>query len=232
LPASKPQGPRRGTLKSALRILGWTLLLSGLVLLEFAAYLAWGTGLTASREQRRLRDTFEQLRISAQAGSTGNANAVEWRVSEGEPIGRLEIPAIEVDAIVLEGVGHDVLAKGPGHIPETVLPGHAGNSVISGHRTTYGAPFWNLDRLQPGDEIIVTTVEGMSKYRVTSTYVVFPNDTSVTAPLKPGEKSRLRLTTCHPRFSASRRLVVEAELVKGPREEGPCISCAAGSALA
>ena len=58
---------------------------------------------------------------------------------------------------VVAGVGREDLKKGPGHYPETPMPGQLGNSAIAGHRTTYGEPFFDLDELEPGDEIIVTT---------------------------------------------------------------------------
>ena len=71
---------------------------------------------------------------------------------------RLEIPRIGVDEIVVAGVGVDDLHKGPGHYPDTPLPGERGNVAIAGHRTTYGAPFHDIDELQPGDEVVATTV--------------------------------------------------------------------------
>lgn len=220
--APKPGARRRGRW---LRFVGWASIALGLVVLEFAAFLVWGTGLATAREQGRLRRDFEAALERNEPSSERRNRPVLEAPPLGEPLARLEIPAIGVDAIVVEGVGHDELAKGPGHIPETALPGRAGNSVISGHRTTYGAPFWSLDELEVGDEIRVSTIEGVSLYRVVLNYVVLPADTSVTAPLKPGERPRLRLTTCHPRFSAAKRLVVEAELVTPPTDGSPCTWC-------
>lgn len=180
--------------------------------------MVWGTGARAAREQQRLRSEFD---ASLQEASSGRAAApagprAAMHPEIGQPLAVLEIPAIGLDAVVVEGVGYEELKLGPGHIPNTALPGRAGSSVISGHRTTYGAPFGNIDQLEPGAEIRVTTVEGSTRYVVTRSYVVLPEDTSVTAPLKPGERPRIRLTTCHPRFSAAKRLVVEAELVSAP----------------
>ena len=74
----------------------------------------------------------------------------------------------------------DDLKKGPGHYPDTPLPGQLGNASIAGHRTTYGAPFFNLDQLEPGDEIIVTMITGdRFVYRVTCTEVVRLRDSWV-----------------------------------------------------
>ncbi len=198
------------------RMVGWTLVVAGAVVLEFAAYMVWGTASQAAGKQARLRDEFAAA-LEGLGGRTAVKAAVEQMNPEpGKPLARLRIPAIELDVIVVEGVGHEELRSGPGHIPETALPGRVGNSVISGHRTTYGGPFGDLDRLQPGAEILISTVEGETTYVVTDSYVVLPADTSVTAPLKPGTRPKLRLTTCHPKFSAAKRLVVEAELVSEP----------------
>jgi sortase A len=204
--------------KTAIKIVGWVLVVTGAIVLEFAAFLIWGTGAQTAREQARLRREFDALSSSSSSAQSGMGRAapVEMHPELGQPLARLQIPSLDLDAVVVEGVGHDELKLGPGHIPETALPGRVGNSVLSGHRTTYGAPFGNLDRLEPGAVIIVSTVEGESRYVVTRSYVVLPEDTSVTAPLKPTERPRLRLTTCHPRFSAAKRLVVEADLVSTP----------------
>jgi sortase A len=117
---------------------------------------------------------------------------------------------------VVEGVSLDDLKNGAGHMPSTPLPGQPGNSVISGHRTTYGAPFHELDELVPGDRIEVETAIGVHVYEVRSTEIVRPTDVWVT---EPRDGAWLTLTTCHPRFSARQRLVVFAELVDGPNLE-------------
>ncbi len=84
----------------------------------------------------------------------------------GEDIARIKIPSIGVDKIVVEGVSVDDLRKGPGRYQRSVLPGEPGNTAFAGHRTTYGAPFHNIDNLVPGDEIQVTSLLGEFSYRV------------------------------------------------------------------
>ncbi len=210
--------PSSSKWRKVVRIIGWTFIAAGLVLLEFAAYLVWGTNQQTARAQKRLKEEFASATSPASSGAgRGSKEATkEIQPEIGRPIARLVIPSLGVDAIVVEGVGHEELKLGPGHIPETALPGRRGSSVISGHRTTYGAPFGDIDRLPEGAEILVFTVEGESRYVVTRSFVVLPDDTSVIAPLKPGDRPRLRLTTCHPKFSAAKRLVVEADLVTEP----------------
>ena len=135
---------------------------------------------------------------------------------EGEPFASIRIPKIGVDEVVIEGVRPDDLEMGPGHMPWTPLPGQPGNAVISGHRVTHGRPFFDLDQLGPGDEIVVETAIGVHTYQVRSTEIVTPTDVWVTNPRRG---AWLTLTTCHPRYSASERYIVFAELVDGPNLE-------------
>jgi sortase A len=127
----------------------------------------------------------------------------------GDPVARLEIPRIGVDEIVVSGVEVEDLKKGPGHYPQTPLPGQPGNAAIAGHRTTYGAPFFSIDELAPGDEIVATSFAGRFVYRVTDTTVVSPEEVGVIAGTAD---TRLTLTSCHPLYSASSRIVVTAQL--------------------
>ena len=124
---------------------------------------------------------------------------------------RIEIPSIELDAKVVSGVQPEDLKQGPGHYPDTPMPGQFGNSAIAGHRTTYGQPFYRLDEVAPGDEIVLTTVQGRFVYRATGSEIVDADRSDVVATTDP-TIARLTLTTCHPRYSATRRLIVSAEL--------------------
>ncbi len=132
-------------------------------------------------------------------------------VQEGDPIARIEMPTIGVDNIVVAGVEKSDLKKGPGHYPETPLPGQLGNAAIAGHRTTYGQPFFNVDKLRNGDEIVVTTVDGRYVYRVTGQQIVSPSDYEVVATLDP-TKATLTLTSCHPKYTARERIIITSEL--------------------
>lgn len=128
----------------------------------------------------------------------------------GSAVALLQIPAIDVNKAVVEGVAEADLAEGPGHYPGTPLPGQAGNAAIAGHRTTFGGPFYSLNRLRAGDLILVTTRQGSFRYRVQRLFRVLPTDVSIIAPTRA---AMLTLTTCAPRFSARERLVVQATLV-------------------
>jgi sortase A len=132
---------------------------------------------------------------------------------EGEVLGRILIPEAGVDWMIVEGVGVADLAKGPGHMPWTALPGQPGNAVISGHRTTNGAPFYDLNELEPGDAIFIETLTGTHTYEVVADRIVPPTGVWVT---EQWNGAWLTLTTCNPRYSAQQRLIVFAKLVDGP----------------
>ena len=155
-------------------------------------------------------------RIQVTLRTTLAASESDYRLGEvevGNPLTRLEIPAIDLDTIVVEGTTPAALRAGAGHYPDTPLPGEAGNVAIAGHRTTYGRPFNQMDDLRPGDKIVLTTPIGKHTYEVTSRpSVVSPNDWS---PINeyPKGGSFLTLTSCHPEGSAAYRIVVRAELV-------------------
>ena len=142
----------------------------------------------------------------------------------GEAIARIVIPSIDVDAVVVAGVEIDDLRKGPGHFSTTPLPGQPGNAAIAGHRTTYGAPFGRLAELNAGDAIIVETLQGRFVYRVLPGQPGMAGHTlgfRIVAPtalevLDDVGDNRLTLTTCHPKYSSRKRLIVHAALVGDP----------------
>ncbi len=163
---------------------------------------------------------------SGATGSTNNEGApttggpwtiqVESTPDLGDAFALIRIPSIErlqEGWAVVEGVRVRDLKNGAGHMPHTPMPGQPGNTVISGHRTTYGAPFHELDTLSPGDLIEVETAIGVSTYEVQELKIVRPTELWVT---EPRNGAWLTLTTCHPKFSSRRRLIVFAELVDGP----------------
>jgi sortase A len=192
------------------------------LILLFVAYQLWGTGLKEAASQHALKHQFEtslarQHRSAATHPSTGSAQSQPQPDAPppppaGQAVGILKIPAIDLEKVVVQGVGEDDLQQGPGHYPETPLPGQAGNAAIAGHRTTYGAPFFRLNELVSGDDILITTSQGAFRYVVQQSMVVDPNDSAVVGPT-PG--NHLTLTTCTPPYSAAQRLVVVAALA-GP----------------
>lgn len=195
----------------ALRFVGRTLISLGLMILVFLAYQLFGTNIVTDRTQQALAS--EVKREWAEPPEPDISPRARPQLGDGVAI--IEIPKIGVDHVVVEGVGVEDLKKGPGHYPKTSMPGELGNVVISGHRTTYGAPFYRLDELQVGDEIRLTDREGVYVYYVSERKVVLPTDVSVIAPFTD---ARLTLTTCEPRFSAKKRLIIVAMLKGEPKE--------------
>ncbi|MGH9182127.1 MAG: sortase, partial [Acidimicrobiales bacterium] len=121
------------------------LLLSAVGLLGYPFY----TNLYQSRVQGRLNRQF------ASAEHVERYRSASLKV--GDALTRIKIPRIGVDVVVVEGTTASALRAGAGHYVGTPLPGEEGNVAIAGHRTTYGAPFFNLDQLAAGDDILVTT---------------------------------------------------------------------------
>ena len=138
------------------------------------------------------------------------ARALNRRTDDGQPLGRIRIPSIGVSSVVVAGTGTSDLRRGPGHYPGTPLPGARGTVAIAGHRTTYGAPFRKLDKVNKGDRIEVRMPYGTFVYRVEQKRIVAPTALWVT---RRTSYDRLILSACHPLYSAAQRIVVFARLI-------------------
>jgi LPXTG-site transpeptidase (sortase) family protein len=140
-------------------------------------------------------------------------------VGSGAAIATMRIPRLGSNwqQTVFNGISEKYLAKGLGYYPGTALPGAIGNFAVAGHRVTQGHPFRELDRLVPGDPIAVQVGNAIYLYKVVNTKIVNPTDIRELFPV-PGNlkaapiKAMLTLTTCHPKHSAKKRLVVHAVL--------------------
>ncbi|SDF96748.1 sortase A [Blastococcus aurantiacus] len=250
---------RRGDLvRTVSRGIGQTLMTFGLVALLFVVYELWATDLLAARAQDQLTQQIEEQWAdeppttvppadaptvvapeSAPAPAPGPA-AESVRVDVGEPFAVLHVPALGNDysRVIVEGTAQDQLDQGPGHYIDTAMPGQQGNFAVAGHRVGRGSPFVDLDRLRPGDAIVVETGSDWFTYRVLGDQatgdfgsdpsgipgqqIVSPGDVDVIAPTPGGPTTAapsdayLTLTTCHPKYSAEQRLVVHARLDGAP----------------
>ena len=178
-------------------LIGKVFITLGLLMFAFVAYQLWGTGIQTAQAQNDLENQFQELlqntttvapttttttvttppspdSTAPQSTTTSTMPvAPAGPLTEGSPVAQLKIPSIGLDWTVVEGVGVPDLKKGPGHFRETPMPGQLGNAAIAGHRTTYGAPFFDLDKVQLGDLIEVGTLRRRcSSYAVTGTTVV------------------------------------------------------------
>jgi sortase A len=188
-----------------LRFIGKTLLTAGFIVGAYILWLLWGTGFYYDRQQDRLHEQFE-ARVEGR-----DPRFRPGVVLPGQAYAILRIPSIDVNEVVVQGTAVEDLKAGPGHYARTADPWDAdGRVAIAGHRTTYGAPFWDLDKVRAGAEIRVVTELGTFEYVVTESREVLPTERSV---LRQTREPSLVLTTCTPRFSASLRLIVFAGLV-------------------
>jgi sortase A len=187
--------------------IGKTFITTGLLLLGLVVYQLWGTGIETRRTQSALRQEFNRIITQTETPRAAGTSAF---LPVTDALALIEIPSINIAKIIVEGITPKDLRRGPGHFPKTPMPGEMGNSAIAAHRTSYDAPFGNLNTIAPDDVIYITTPKGKFAYTVKEVSVVAPDKTSVLA--NTPQVATLTLVTCHPRFSTSQRLVVRAEL--------------------
>jgi len=120
-------------------------------------------------------------------------------------LGHLEIPTIGLSQPLFQGVSLTAIDRGPSHWPGSALPGELGNVVVAGHRTTRTRPFWDLDLVQPGDELIFTMTDGERfVYELDRIEIV---DASAIHIIDQGYAHTATLFGCHPKGSARQRIV-------------------------
>ena len=248
-PAVTP--PRRDVVRTLIRGVGQALITFGLVCLLFVVYELWVTDLFAAREQNHLSQEIHQQWADAPTVEPAPADPAQPAapftpspidVSVGQPFAVIHIPRLAgsdgYSRVVVEGVAQTQLAQGPGHYIGTAMPGEQGNAAFAGHRVGRGSPFLDLDKLRPGDAIVVETSDAWFTYRVlgdpaTGSFtsdpsgipgqeIVLPTEVSVISPTPggpaagPASGAYLTLTTCHPKFSARQRLIIHARLDGAP----------------
>jgi len=193
-------------MRALLHFASSVLMVSGVLLLaDAAATVLWQepvSALLASRQQAELEEALADPPV--------RERIIRKRPLPGDAIGEIDFPTLDQSSFVVEGTDPDDLRKGPGHYADTPLPGQRGTVAIAGHRTTYGAPFRNVDQLDRGDTIVLQMPYGRFVYKVQKTAIVEPTQTEVTDSV--GYK-RLVLTACHPLYSAAQRIVVFARQV-------------------
>ena len=216
-------------MRAALRALSTVLIAAGVLLLADAGLtLAWQepvSAIYARVTQDRLGGELDELesvgptavevRALRRMPDEGRrlrflARSLKRRTDEGDAAGRIRIPEIGADFVVVDGTEPASLRKGPGFFPQTPLPGTGGTVAVAGHRTTYSAPFRRVDDLERGDAVTVDMPYARFRYEVERTRIVDPTDVGV---IRRVGYDRLVLTACHPLYSAAQRIVVFARLV-------------------
>lgn len=237
LAAPRPRGTTVGDrVRFVLRGIGQTLITLGLIVLLFVFYEVFVTNLFAHERQTKVHNALENAWANGRDPLLGLPGGASVTIPLGVGIANLYIPRLGKDYAwtIVEGTSDADLNEGPGHYVGTQLPGQKGNFAIAGHRVGKGEPFLNLDRLRPGDAVIVETKSTWYVYRVKGSVakddlgstvpdgipgreIVDPSDSGVLLPVPnhPGAQVREKLmtmTTCHPKFTATQRMIVHAVL--------------------
>jgi sortase A len=181
-----------------------------------ALYTHWKQHQLARSYERR----FAAYRPARYGGNTISARlrtieqeARAYRLDShrGEPLGRIRVPRLHLNMILVNGTDHDSLTKGPGRDLRTYMPGEGQLIYIAGHRTTYLAPFAHIDSMRRSDLITLEVPYGTFVYRVFRHVIVPSDDLSV---LRSHGREVVALQACHPRFFATHRYIVYGRLIR------------------
>jgi sortase A len=189
-----------------------------------ALYTTWKQHQLSQSYDKRARDYQPPRQIAsiakAQAATQAGAIAAEVRAEarqyrldsrRGEAIGRLRVPRLGLNMVLVDGTDDSSLQKGPGLDRRTYMPGEGQLVYIAGHRTTYLAPFAHIERMRAGDPVTIELPYATFVYRVFLKQIVQADDM---AALKSTGREIVKLQACHPRFFASHRYIVSARLVR------------------
>jgi sortase A len=215
-------------MRRLVRDVSFVLIISGCLLLADAAVtLLWQEPLTAvialikrDNVDRRFLSYAHEPLSQIQQRAVQSLKSEDQRIAylarqergevkTGDAIGTLEMPKVSATYTVVQGTDTGSLEKGPGHYPQTAFPGVGQTVAIAGHRTTYLAPFRNINRMDRGDTIILIMRYAKFTYTVQYHQVVPPNAWWIT---QNKGYERLVLSACNPLYSASQRIVVFARL--------------------
>ncbi len=209
------------------RTAGTLMIVAGVAMLAWAL-LVWRwedpfTSLYTAWKQRELATELdrqiETFRPTVPAGASLAAvrrsvalDAARYRreAKEGQAIGRIKIPRLDVNMVVVNGTDHESLKRGPGRETSTYMPGQQELVYIAGHRTTYAAPFSHIENLRPGDRVTLELPYATFTYAITGHRVVRANALWV---LRSRHREVLALQACHPRFFATERYIAYARPV-------------------
>lgn len=211
-------------------ILGILLIVAGISLIGVTIWMKYDT----YRQQQAVLDSFRNLQFDVPEGENKdkevlkeedtkeNSNKAEKvevekdkkpekaQLEEGKGIGILNIPKINLEIGIIEGVSYEDIKYVVGHFPGSPMPGEKGNFSIAGHRISYfGQAFKDIDKLEKGDKVKVTYNGKEYTYEVTDMYEVTPNETEA---LNPTKDATITIVTCT--TDAKNRVIVKGKLVE------------------
>jgi sortase A len=188
-----------------------------------ALYTRWEQHRLASSYDERftkfrpLRPPSDNLAAERQI-IAGEAARYRRESKRGEAIGRIKVPRLGLNMILVNGTDHDTLQKGPGRDLRTYMPGEGQLIYIAGHRTTYLAPFSHIDSLRAGDRVTLEMPYATFVYRIVRHQIVPSDDLAV---LRSHDHEVVILQACHPRFFATHRYLAYALPVRVEPRAGP-----------
>jgi sortase A len=234
-------------MRRILRIVGTLMAVGGAGLLVWVVVVwRWQdpfTALYTSWKQHQLTKSYEHraaafpgpiLKRGASLVVTAGEirkQARRYRLSSerGQAVGRIRVPRLGLNMVVVDGTDHDSLTKGPGLDRRTYMPGEGQLIYIAGHRTTYLAPFAHIERMRSGDFVSLEVPYATFRYRVYTHRIVAADDLAV---LRSSGREIVELQACHPRFFASERYIVYARLVRIEPRGAPAFRPPPGSLAA
>jgi sortase A len=217
------------TLKRSVRIAGTGLIVAGLLTLAWVVVVwRWQdpfTALYTHWKQHQLARSYERRFAGYHTARYRRAESVSVRVRtverearryrldshRGQAIGRIRVPRLHLNMILVNGTDHDSLKKGPGRDLRTYMPGEGQLIYIAGHRTTYLAPFAHIDSMRRGDLVTLEVPYATFVYRVVRKKIVPSDDLAV---LHSRGREVVALQACHPRFFATNRYIVWGRLMR------------------
>ncbi|MDM0497882.1 class D sortase [Clostridium perfringens] len=211
-------------------ILGILLIVAGISLIGVTIWMKYDT----YRQQQAVLDSFRNLQFDVPEGENKDTEALKEedtkensnkaekvevekdkkpekaQLEEGKGIGILNIPKINLEIGIIEGVSYEDIKYVVGHFPGSPMPGEKGNFSIAGHRISYfGQAFKDIDKLEKGDKVKVTYNGKEYTYEVTDMYEVTPNETEA---LNPTKDATITIVTCT--TDAKNRVIVKGKLVE------------------
>jgi sortase A len=239
-------------MRRLLRVSGSLLIVAGLLMLVWA-FVVWRwqdpfTRVYTALEQRELESSYEtrleeyERGASPVPGASGGMEQATPRVPvtwlhaaarryrqasvRGDALGHLRIPRLDVDMVFVNGTDSKTLRRGPGRYAGrgSYMPGEGHLVYVAGHRTTYSAPFSDIESLERGDRVVIEVPYATFEYRVTRHEIVRDDELQV---LRSRGREVLALQACHPRFFASHRYIVYASPVRVITSGGGTVSTTA-----